>query len=169
MDEKLPPPSPEEKEERLHEDKVTRRTFMMSVGIALNAMVALAIATPVVAYLLGPVTRRKEYRHWIDIGALGDFQPGQTRLITYRNPFSDSWDGETANIPAYVRCVAPNQFVVLPSTARTSAVPSAGSPSRSSSCAPATAGSITPMAAAPPARPSAASSPMKSRPNPAAS
>jgi menaquinol-cytochrome c reductase iron-sulfur subunit len=113
MDEKLPPPSPEEKEERLHEDKVTRRTFMMSVGIALNAMVALAIATPVVAYLLGPVTRRKEYRHWIDIGALGDFQPGQTRLITYRNPFSDSWDGETANIPAYVRCVAPNQFVVF--------------------------------------------------------
>ncbi len=113
MDEKLPPPSPDEKEKRLEQERVSRRTFMMGVGIALNAVVAIAIATPVVAYLFGPVLRRKEYRHWIDIGAQSDFQPGETRLVTYRNPFTDSWDGETANIPAYVRCVAPNQFVVF--------------------------------------------------------
>ena len=40
---------------------MSRRTFLMNVGIALNAVVALAIATPVVAYLLGPVLRRKDY------------------------------------------------------------------------------------------------------------
>ena len=61
MDEKLPPPSPQEQEARLHEERVSRRTFMMNVGIALNALVALAIATPVVGYVLGPVLRRKEY------------------------------------------------------------------------------------------------------------
>ncbi len=62
MDEKLPPPSPDE------HAQVTRRAFLMNVGIALNALVALAIATPVVAYVLGPVLRRKEYRDWVTIG-----------------------------------------------------------------------------------------------------
>ena len=113
MDEKLPPPSPKEQEDRLQTERVTRRTFMMNVGIALNAAVGVAIAVPVVAYLLGPVTRRKEYRHWIDLGSTGEFQPGETRLVSYRNPFTESWDGETANIPAYVRCVSPNEFVVF--------------------------------------------------------
>jgi hypothetical protein len=37
----------------------------MNVGIALNAIVGIAIATPVVVFLVGPVMRRKEYRHWI--------------------------------------------------------------------------------------------------------
>ena len=43
------------------EERVSRRTFLMNVGIALNAVVALAIATPVVAYVLGPVLKRQEY------------------------------------------------------------------------------------------------------------
>ena len=43
-------------------ERVSRRTFLMNVGIALNAIVGVAIATPVVVYLLGPVLRRKEYR-----------------------------------------------------------------------------------------------------------
>src|SRR5579875_1196761 len=113
MDEKLPPPSPEEQEKRLEVERITRRTFMMNVGIALNAIVGIAIATPVVVYLFGPVMRRKEYRHWIEIGNVNDFHPGQTTLITYRNPFHESWDGQTDNIPAYVRCTGPGQLVVF--------------------------------------------------------
>ncbi len=113
MEEFLPPPSPDEQEKQLATERITRRTFMMNVGIALNAAVGVAIAVPVVAYLLGPVTRRKEYRHWIDLGGTAEFQPGETRLVSYRNPFTESWDGETANIPAYVRCVSPNEFVVF--------------------------------------------------------
>jgi Rieske Fe-S protein len=113
MDEKLPPPSPKEQEGRLRDEHVTRRTLLMNVGIALNAIVALAIATPVVAFLFGPATRRKDYLQWIPIGDAADFPPGQTRLVTFRNPFSNTWDGETANIPAYVRCAAPGQYTVF--------------------------------------------------------
>lgn len=113
MDEKLPPPSPQEQEQRLHKDRVSRRTFLMNVGIALNAIVAAAIATPVVAYVLGPVIRRREYLQWVPVGNAGDFPPGETRLVTFRNPFTDSWDGATANVPAYVRCSAPGQFTVF--------------------------------------------------------
>lgn len=113
MEEHIPYPSPQEQEERLEKERITRRTFLMNVGIALNAAVVLAIATPVVAYLLGPITQRKEYRHWIEVGNTADFQPGETRLINFRNPFTEPWDGETANMPAYVRCVEPGKFVVF--------------------------------------------------------
>jgi Rieske Fe-S protein len=113
MDEKLPPPSQQEKAQTLQTERVTRRTFLMNVGIALNAAVALVIATPVVAYLLGPVLRRKEYLEWIAIGDVNDFPVGETKLITYTNPFSDPWDGATAKVPAYVRHATSNEFTVF--------------------------------------------------------
>ncbi len=113
MDERLPPPNPEDPAKRLEAERVTRRTFLMKVGIALNAVVALAIATPVVAYMLGPVVRRREYLQWTSIGNTSDFPPGQTKLVAFRNPFADPWDGETANIPAYVRCSAPGEYTVF--------------------------------------------------------
>jgi Rieske Fe-S protein len=113
MDEKLPSPGEEEQEQRLQQERVSRRTFMMNVGIALNAMVALAIATPVVAYVLGPVLRRKEYLTWVPIGNVKDFPVGETRLISFQNPFSEPWDGETAKVPAYVRHSPPGEFTVF--------------------------------------------------------
>lgn len=113
MEEMLPPPSPQEQEARLEEDRVTRRTFLMNVGIALNAAVALAIATPVVAYLLGPVIKRREYLAWISLGDANQFPVGETRLVSFRNPFTNSWDGETANVPAYVRRSSPDDYTVF--------------------------------------------------------
>jgi len=113
MDEKNPPPSPQEQQERLHEERVSRRTFLMNVGIALNALVALVIATPVVGYVLAPVLRRKEYLAWVPVGSVSDFPEGETKLISFQNPFSEAWDGATARIPAYVRHSAANEFTVF--------------------------------------------------------
>lgn len=113
MDEKLPPPSIEEQAQRLEQERVSRRTFLMNVGIAMNAVVAAVIATPVVAYLLGPVLRRKEYLDWVAIGNVGDFPPGETKLVTFTNPFSEPWDGASAKVPAYVRCSSPGEFTVF--------------------------------------------------------
>lgn len=113
MDEKLSTPSPHQQEQTLEKARVSRRSFLMNVGIALNAIVAAAIATPVVAYVLGPVIRRRNYLQWVSLGKISDFNPGETRLVTFRNPFTDSWDGATANVPAYVRCTAPGDFTVF--------------------------------------------------------
>jgi menaquinol-cytochrome c reductase iron-sulfur subunit len=94
-------------DEQLHSPEavkdLTRRTFLMKVGIALNAVVAAAIATPVVAYVLGPVIKRKDYLQWVALGGVDDFAVGETKLVTFTNPFSNSWDGATAEVPAYVR------------------------------------------------------------------
>jgi len=93
--------------------EISRRTFLMNVGIALNAVVGLAIATPVVAYLLGPVLKHKEYLDWVALGNASDFPVGETTLVNYKNPFSNSWDGDTAMVPAYVRRTGENDFTVF--------------------------------------------------------
>ncbi len=113
MDERLPPPNEEEKQQRLERESVSRRTVLLNIGIALNSVVAAAIAVPAVAYLLGPILRRKDYLEWIAIGNVSEFTPGETRLVTFRNPFADPWDGETASIPAYVRRSDAGEFTVF--------------------------------------------------------
>jgi quinol---cytochrome c reductase iron-sulfur subunit, bacillus type len=113
MDEKLPPPGPQEQEERLRNERASRRTFLMNVGISLNALVALVIATPLAGYVLGPVLRRKEYLTWVPVGKVAEFPVGETKLISFQNPFSDAWDGATAKIPAYVRHSAADEFTVF--------------------------------------------------------
>lgn len=97
-------PSPQE---------ISRRTLLFKVGIALNAVVGLAIATPVVAYLLGPVLKRKDYLSWIELGNTADFPVGETTLVNYKNPFSNAWDGDTAMVPAYVRRTSATDFTVF--------------------------------------------------------
>jgi Rieske Fe-S protein len=92
---------------------LSRRKLLMQFGLALNALVAIAIATPVVRYLLFPLKRKDGYLSWISLGTVDDFQEGDTKLVTYRNPFTHSWDGETGNVAAYVRRANGNDFTVF--------------------------------------------------------
>lgn len=109
--EEHPAPQPHS---QLSPKEISRRTLLMKIGVALNAVVGLAIATPVVAYLLGPVLRRKDaYLSWISLGSTSNFPVGQTTLVNFRNPYSNSWDGATANVPAYVRRTGESDFTVF--------------------------------------------------------
>lgn len=110
MDEHVEVPNPATQP---NSQEISRRTLLFKVGIALNAMVGLAIATPVVAYLLGPILKRKEYLSWIELGDTAEFPVGETTLVNYKNPFSNEWDGETAMVPAYVRRTSATDFTVF--------------------------------------------------------
>lgn len=91
----------------------TRRNFLVRVGMALNAVAAALLAVPIIGYLGGALRGRAMQQAWIALGALDDFPIGQTRLATYRNPFTRPWDGETADIPCWVRRIAAEQFQVF--------------------------------------------------------
>ena len=93
--------------------KTTRRNFLVTLGMALNAVAAALLAVPIIGYLGGALRRRKADQAWIRLGALDDFPVGQTRLATYTNPFTTPWDGETAEIPCWVRRVASDRFQVF--------------------------------------------------------
>jgi Rieske Fe-S protein len=92
---------------------VSRRWMLLKLGVLINAAVGVAVAVPVVRYLLGPVKRKGAYNSWISLGAVDQFPVGETRLATYENPNHDAWDGDTAKIPCWVRHVDPNTFQVF--------------------------------------------------------
>ena len=81
---------------------VSRRRFLFGFGVALNAVAAILLAIPIIGYVFSSF-RFKTLQEWILLGPLDRFPEGQTRLATYRNPFTSPWDGSTADIPCWVR------------------------------------------------------------------
>lgn len=94
-------------------DEVSRRGALMKLGILVNGAIAAVFAVPVVGYLLSAILRKKDYTAWITLGPLSQFPPGQTRLASYKNPLSRPWDGETDDMPCWVRSIDAQNFQVF--------------------------------------------------------
>lgn len=92
----------------------SRRVFLFKISLLLNAAVGAVIAIPLFGYLLGPALRKSAADDsWVDIGEVGTFPEGETRLVNYRNPVTTEWDGQTGDIPCWVRRVAGSKFQVF--------------------------------------------------------
>jgi Rieske Fe-S protein len=92
---------------------VSRRWLLLTAGAALNGIVGVALAVPIVRYLFAPVRKDSSYKSWVSLGALGQFPVGETRLATYKTPFTRTWDGETDNVACWVRREGASQFKVF--------------------------------------------------------
>ena len=94
---------------------LSRRSMLMKLGILINGAVAALVAIPVIGYMLAPLRRKgpASYEAWISLGPLTEFTEGQTRLTSFRNPFVSSWDGQTADIPCWVRRVEGATFQIF--------------------------------------------------------
>jgi Rieske Fe-S protein len=94
---------------------MTRRAMLFKAGLLFNGFVVAALAVPIVSYLLGPAARARKagYESWLSLGSAEQFPAGQTRLATFRNPVVSSSDGETADIPCWVRNVDGHTFQVF--------------------------------------------------------
>jgi len=70
------------------ENGMSRRAALVKLGMLLNGVVGIALAVPIVRYLMSPVIREKKfgYESWLSLGGLEQFPAGQTRLATYKNP-----------------------------------------------------------------------------------
>jgi len=94
---------------------ITRRDLFMRVGILVNGIVGVVLAVPIVRYLLSPVSHELKGgdESWIPLGKLEQFPSGETRLATFRNPIVNPSDGDTAEIPCWVRNVNGETFQVF--------------------------------------------------------
>lgn len=108
-------PEPTPGQESPEKSDLSRRSFFFKVGVALNVLAGLLLATPIVGYLLSPVLRggNGDKKSWVNLGELDAFPEGQTRLAKFQNPVSVPWDGDTDHIPCWVRRVAGEQFQVF--------------------------------------------------------
>jgi menaquinol-cytochrome c reductase iron-sulfur subunit len=92
----------------------SRRIFLFNLSLFLNGIVGVILAIPIVGYLLGPALRKKSSQNtWINLGKLTDFPEGETRLADFRDPFTTDWDGQTGNIPCWVRRIQGSDFQVF--------------------------------------------------------
>ncbi len=92
----------------------SRRIFLFKMALFLNGMVGTVLAIPILGYLLGPALRKSASQNaWIDLGDAGDYPEGETRLASFRDPFTAPWDGQTADIPCWVRRIHGNDFQVF--------------------------------------------------------
>jgi Rieske Fe-S protein len=96
-------------------NEFSRRSLLMKLGILINGSIAALLAVPVVSYILSPLRGKsgEGYNAWVSLGSLNQFPEGQTRLATFRNPFVRPWDGQTADIPCWVRRLAGQTFQVF--------------------------------------------------------
>ena len=96
-----------------NESVASRRAALVKIGLFFNGIVGAVLAVPVVRYLLSPVVSAAEANQWLSLGALDQFPAGQTRLATFRNPVVRTWDGETGDIPCWVRSIDSEHFQVF--------------------------------------------------------
>ncbi len=93
---------------------VSRRNLLMNIGIALNAVIGVAITIPVIGYVLGPSLQKKgTYRSWVSLGSVDRFPNGQTRLATFVTPYRTPDDGATDNTACWVRRLSDQVFQVF--------------------------------------------------------
>ena len=93
----------------------TRRGMLFRLGLLLNGVAGVVLAVPIVRYLLSPLIRERRpgYESWVSLGSLELFPQGQTRLASFRNPIANPSDGETANVPCWVRNIDSQKLQVF--------------------------------------------------------
>ena len=92
----------------------SRRVFLFKLSLLLNGAVGAILAVPVIGYLLGPALKKSSSENsWINLGPLDTFPEGETRLVNFRNPITTPWDGQTGDIPCWVRRISGDSFQVF--------------------------------------------------------
>jgi Rieske Fe-S protein len=95
--------------------EITRRSLFVKLGLVFNGAVGVMLAVPMVRFLLSPIVRGRNggYDSWLSLGRLDQFPAGETRLATFRNPVALPSDGETADVPCYVRRIDADRVQVF--------------------------------------------------------
>ena len=92
---------------------VSRRWLLLKIGVLVNAVVGVAVAVPVVKYLLSPAKPDDAYKSWVSLGSVDTFPVGETRLAKFTNPVSQDWDGDTDRVACWVRHISQQEFQVF--------------------------------------------------------
>ncbi len=100
--------------ESVRSAKHSRRAFLFKLSLLANGAVGAVLAVPILGYFFGPAMKKgSSYNSWIALGPVNDFPEGETRLVNYRNPVTTMWDGQTGDVPCWVRRVSGTTFQVF--------------------------------------------------------
>jgi len=66
----------------MKEPDPSRRRFLARIVVALNALLAMVVATPAVGYVLSPLLRRRS-RQWVGVGRASTFVNRRPQQVSY--------------------------------------------------------------------------------------
>jgi menaquinol-cytochrome c reductase iron-sulfur subunit len=98
-----PPASPE---------VVARRRFLARVSVGLGGCMGLAVAAPMVGFVVAPLFRKVPFE-WRAVGKVKDFKVGETAAVTFMDASPLPWAGVTAKTAAWLRRVNETTFVAF--------------------------------------------------------
>lgn len=93
-------------------DTMSRRRLLSRALIAGSAVAGAAASIPVIGYLLGPLIHPAP-QAWRDVGAVSQFHIGETVSVTYQDPFTLPWSGQTAKTLAWLRRTGEESFTAF--------------------------------------------------------
>lgn len=83
-------------------NEMSRRRFLSRITVALTAAMSGIVGLPILGYLLAPLFRASP-DELVAVGAITDFQVGETKLVSIRDPSPLAWAGQTADTALWVR------------------------------------------------------------------
>jgi menaquinol-cytochrome c reductase iron-sulfur subunit len=91
---------------------VKRRRFLARVSVGLGAAGGLAIAAPLVGFIVAPLGREVP-RLWRSVGKVADFRIGETVSVKFVDTSPLPWAGVTANTGAWLRRMSQDTFAAF--------------------------------------------------------
>ena len=92
---------------------ISRRNLLVRLGTALSGVGAALMGVPIIGFIFSSFSRATPARAWVSLGPVEHFPQKETRLAVYRNPSTRPWDGDTANVPCWVRRIDEKAFQVF--------------------------------------------------------
>jgi menaquinol-cytochrome c reductase iron-sulfur subunit len=74
---------------------LSRRRFLSRISLALSGLAAAVVSVPILAYLLSPLLQLSP-AVWRDVGLIGNFRIGETVQVSYDDPSTLPWAGQTS-------------------------------------------------------------------------
>jgi menaquinol-cytochrome c reductase iron-sulfur subunit len=91
---------------------LSRRQFLANVSILLGAFAAAMVGVPILGFIFSPLIQ-KTTRVWRQVGAVSDFQVGQTMHVVYLDATPLPWAGVAAKSAAWLRRDSETSFTAF--------------------------------------------------------
>jgi menaquinol-cytochrome c reductase iron-sulfur subunit len=91
---------------------LSRRRFLTGLSVLLGAAGAAVVGIPIVGFLFSPLLQ-KIPQDWRPVGAVGDFQVGQTVAVSFLDASPLPWAGVTAKSAAWLRRDSQQEFTAF--------------------------------------------------------
>jgi quinol---cytochrome c reductase iron-sulfur subunit, bacillus type len=97
----------------MSDSQPSRRRFLARVVVALNAVIAMVVATPAAGYLLSPLLRRRSSQ-WVAIGKASMFAAKTPQRVAYEYDDEGGYSVDQVRRAAFVRSSDDGLIVLSP-------------------------------------------------------